>query len=68
MADIEDNVLLSHAETHELGLVLATDKLERKIPSGTKMVISKADRFDEYTVNNIVEGTSTCPPINRQPQ
>ena len=38
--DIGESVLLNCTDTHALGLVLAVDKLDRKISSSAKLVIS----------------------------
>ena len=58
ITDINGNMLLSCADTHALVLALSSAKMDRKIPSGAMVVISKADRYDVYAVNKKVQDKS----------
>ena len=47
VTDIEGSVL-SRADTLGLGLELASDKLQKKLPNSAKAVISQADTSDLF--------------------
>ena len=51
VTNTEDSVLLSCTNTLALVSVLTSDKVEKKIPSGAKLVISQGDRSDTHTIN-----------------
>ena len=53
---IEDSLLLICADTLALPLGVASHKLNKKIHSGARVVISKADRYGAYAVNRKVQG------------
>ena len=48
--------------------MLASDNLDKKIPSDAKLVISKADRSDVYTINKKVQDSCYDLPVNKQLQ
>ena len=66
--DIEGSVLLSCGDACELELVLASDKLDTKIPSSAKLTTNHTDRSDANTINRKTQGNSGHMPINKQPQ
>ena len=63
VTDTEGSVLLSCADTIALTLVLASDKLDKKLLSGAKIVISK-DWALVFTINAKAQGSSTEQPVN----
>ena len=68
VTDIERNVFLSCTDTCSLRLMLASDILNRKIPSGAKLVISQGDRSDVFTINSKTQGNSADQPTSKQQQ
>ena len=44
-------VHLTWANTLSLGLLQATGKLNKKLPSGAKLITSQADRYEVHTIN-----------------
>ena len=56
---IEGTVLLSCTDAFTLGLALASDKLEKKLPSNAKLVINKGDISNVLAVSKKIQGCST---------
>ena len=49
--DSESSVLLSCEDTLVLSLVISSGRLETKVPSSAKIIITQADRLDVFAVN-----------------
>ena len=49
VTDVEGSLLFSYTDMLTLGLVLGSEKLNKKISSNVKSVTSEADRSDMYT-------------------
>ena len=65
ISDIEGSVLLSFTDTPTPGLVLASDKLGKRLPNSSKLAFSQVDRSDVFTVNKRTQRGSAGQPINR---
>ena len=65
ITDMKGSVLLSCADTFVLGLLQASDKLDKMIPRGAKLINSQVDRYDIQTAN---KKTQSKPPGDRLPQ
>ena len=63
VTDIEGSVVPNCTDTH-IKLVLTSEKLDKKIPSSAKLVISQASRSDSYTINKKTQGNYW--PTNHQ--
>ena len=51
IADIEESVTLSCADTHALGLLQTSDKLDINIPSHAKFITHQADRYKIHAIS-----------------
>ena len=51
--------------THALGLMLASDKVNKKIPTDTKLVISQADASNVLTINKKPQGNQPAGSHNQ---
>ena len=65
VSDIEGSVFLSCPDTFALGLVIANDKLDKKLPGSAKIVISHADRSDVFTISKKTQTGSAEQPVNK---
>ena len=66
VTDIESSVILSWADTLELVLMLASDKLGKKLPCSANIVISQAYILDVFAISNTFQGSSAEQPVNKQ--
>ena len=62
------SVLIICTDTLTLGLLLASDKLDKMILSSAKPFISNADRCDVFTMNKKISDNNTAQPIYKQLQ
>ena len=51
VTNLEGSVLISCTDTLSLGLLQVSDKLNKKLPSGVKLITSKVDRYEVHTIN-----------------
>ena len=65
MKGIEGSVLLSSSGPLALGLLQASDKLNKKIPSGAKIIINHIDGYQVHMVNKKIQAKSQ---VDKLPQ
>ena len=62
--DIKGSVYLSCTDTLALWLVLPSDKMDKKVPSSAKIVISQAVRSNVFAFVKKTQGSSTEQAVN----
>ena len=62
---LEGSVLLNHSDTHLLSLFQATDKLNKKLSNGAKLITNQINRYEVHTTN---KKTDNIPALGNQSQ